>query len=73
MSAICGYLLQQFGRRSILIDIDLIGIVASILSTLSIFSLFVFARTLMGIVTGINKIVIPIYFKEISPIYFQRK
>jgi len=63
-----GIVLDKFSRKNALIITDLIGLVGVGLSLIASVPIFCFSRFFMGIATGLNSALVPLYIKEISPI-----
>ena len=66
-----GGLMNNLGRRTILISVDIFGIIGSICYVLSLYyeesKLLLIGRIISGVVTGINAVIVPLYIKEMSP------
>ena len=61
------FLADQFGRRKIMIIMDVLTIIGCALSVIANPYLIILGRVLCGIITGVNYMVIPLYVREISP------
>jgi len=62
-------ILQKLGRRKTLIFCDILGAFGWLLSVIYVdLTLFLFSRFIVGIITGINSNVVPIYIKECCPV-----
>jgi MFS family permease len=63
--------MSQIGRRKSLIIVDLISICGLILSVVAVLvtSLYlnILSRCILGITTGLNATIVPLYIKEMSP------
>ena len=71
IATILGGFLSSFGRRFAFILTDIFSIFSVVVQVYSIYNnsydQFVFARLLIGICTGFNSVLIPLYIKEMSP------
>lgn len=58
-------LLNSFGRRTNLFIADIIGIIGSVLfgSSQSVYTVSLIGRFIMGISSGINSVLVPIYVR----------
>lgn len=61
------YLMQKMQRRVFMMLADWIFILATGLSQISVWWVFMLARMVMGISVGMNASVISLYIREISP------
>jgi MFS family permease len=61
--------LKKISRKNTFLIIDGIGLVFSLICAIENLELLIIARFILGIVTGINSAVIPIYLKEIVPLH----
>lgn len=63
-----GNLADVFGRRKIIIASDLLIIIDGILSVVQNLPVFIVGRTIVGLASGMNSVLIPIYNVEIAPV-----
>ena len=61
-------LLQYFSRKNSLILCDIIGIIGSAVAIFANIYSFVIHRFIIGLITGANSLLVPLYIREISPI-----
>jgi MFS family permease len=66
---ISSFLMARFSRRQAFIVVDLFGCLGWILSATVInVPAFIFFRFLIGVATGLNSNIVPLYINEISPV-----
>lgn len=58
---------RNFGRRMTMIYCDLIAMIGTILTAMDEFSLVIVGRFIVGVMVGINCVVVPIFIHEMTP------
>ena len=65
-----GNLVAKFGRRSVMIWSDVVGIIGVALTLVANLAVVIVGRLLVGVNVGITTVVVSVYFAEIPPIQY---
>lgn len=65
---VAGEVLKRLGRRTVFYICDIVAIIISGFFMIKSFYMAMIMRFLMGIMSGINQTLTPLYLREISPV-----
>jgi len=68
ISPIGGYVIDKLGRRTAMIYSNLILFVGCVLCLFKVNEIMMIGRLIIGLITGIQSSLIPVYLREISPV-----
>lgn len=63
-----GLLLDSVSRKTAFLITDAITVVSALLSQITNINVFIVARLVAGIATGLNSALVPMYIQEVAPL-----